>query len=459
MNMNKMITFAAVAASAALPMAANAATPITNTINGVEWRFMLDTPTGSEGTAMLGINPDTSGKTNRDKDDMHGCSKNGSVNAANIPWEFDYDGVHYTVTKVADGAFYSNTKLTGIVTIPPDVTELRDHAFHGCTGLTGLRGGDSVTVWGTSAFNGCTQMHGAYPDLSAATSFGEYVFTVTPLTGTLKLGNSLKTIVRLAFSQSNFTGPAIIPSSVTSMGYNQNAPSYHYGVFESNPNITAIWIKGSNAAGVTLPVYCACMAKVCPSLKVILMGKNTKGMDMQAAGKNAMLYNDDGVQVFVPANGQWNGLVIGGGSNNKLWYYGSDQEFDLAVDDNLKRATFTPTTVNALTNAIAWAPMFKEHFDLYTRINVTNTLDMTDVTITESMMENVTFDRLMFSAKTQAQLNDILDTFPATTPISIDPTGLTENMTIPNDYPNVFVKTVPGVKIKRTASGFMIIIK
>ena len=46
-----------------------------------------------------------------------------------------------------------------------------------------------------------------------------------------------------------------------------------------------------------------------------------------------------------------------------------------------------------------------------------------------------------------------------TTPISIDPTGLTENMVIPDGYPNVFVKTVPGVTIKRTASGFMIIVK
>lgn len=32
-------------------------------------------------------------------------------------------------------------------------------------------------------------------------------------------------------------------------------------------------------------------------------------------------------------------------------------------------------------------------------------------------------------------------------------------MTIPDDYPNVFVKTVPGVTVKRTASGFMIIIQ
>ena len=81
-NANKLIAFAAVAASAAIPLAANAATPITNTIDGVEWRFMLDTATGSEGTAMLGINTATDeGNTGRDSYDLHACSKDVSVNA------------------------------------------------------------------------------------------------------------------------------------------------------------------------------------------------------------------------------------------------------------------------------------------------------------------------------------------------------------------------------------------
>ena len=65
----------------------------------------------------------------------------------------------------------------------------------------------------------------------------------------------------------------------------------------------------------------------------------------------------------------------------------------------------------------------------------------------------------MFSAKTQTQLDAILAAVPSSVPVSIDPTGLTENMVIPNDYPNVFVKTVPGVTVKRTTKGFMIIVK
>ena len=456
-NMNKLITFAAVAASAAIPMSANAATPITNTINGVEWRFMLDTPTGSEGTAMLGINPDTSGKANRGNDDMHGCSKNVSVNAANIPWEFDYDGVHYTVTKVADGAFYDNRKLTGIVTIPPDVTEVRDYAFQVCIGLTGLRGGDSVTSWGTSAFNGCTSMTGAYPDLSATKgTMGETPFYNCPLTGTLKLGSLVTAFDRFAFRNCFFSGAAIIPANVTTIGTNEDR-----GVFETNPNLTAIWVKGKSAVAnqTYTTVYCGRLAADNTSLKIVLMGQNTKGAQF-STGNNAMLHGDSGVQVFVPANGYWDDLNGNqGDSSNKVWYYGPTNEFDLVVDDNMMRATFTPTTVNALTNAIAWAPSFKEYFDLDPRISVTNTIDLTDVTITEDMTSGVTFDRLVFSAKTQAQLTNILGAFPATTPISIDPTGLTENMVIPETYNNVFVKTVPGVTIKRTASGFMIMFK
>ena len=455
--MKKLMTIAAIAASAAIPMAAKAATPITNTIDGVEWRFMLDTPNGTSGTAMLGINPSTSGNTGRGDDALHGCPAATSVNAANIPWEFDYDGVHYTVTKVAQGAFYNNVNLTGILTIPPAVTQIRNHAFQTCTGLTGLRGGDSVTFWGTSAFAGCENMDGVYPDLAAASgTIGESAFYNCPLTGTLKLGNSVTAFARYAFRNCFFSGTAIIPANVTQIGTATN-----YGAFDTNPNLKASWIKGrpTAASQTYTTVYCGRFAAANTSLKMILMGQNTKGGQF-STGNNAMLAGCTGVQVFAPANGYWDGLNgKQGGTNNKVWYYGPTNEFNLVVDDNMMTATFTPTTVNALTNAIAWSASFKEYFDLDPRISVTNALDLTGVTITDATVSGVTFDRLMFSAKTQAQLNDILDTFPATTPISIDPTGLTENMVIPETYNNVHVKTVPGVTIKRTTKGFMLIVK
>ena len=450
--------FAAVAIAAVVVAANGATTPITTTINGVEWRFRLDEPNGAEGTAMIGLSTITDNAvTDRSNDSIRGCSPSVSVNAGDIPWEFDYDGVHYKVTRVGNSAFYKCTKMTGVLTIPPAVTTIYAFAFQGCTGLTRLRGADGVTVIRQYGFHGCDNMEGTYPDLTGATYIGEGSFFNAPLTGALKLGNSLTALPQLAFDSCNFSGPAIMPSSLGTIGIDYS----ERGVFKRNKKLAAIWVKGKTSVPedqTYTTVYAGTFAMNCPEMKIILMGRNTKGARRGDTGIKAMLSGDTGVQVFVPDNGFWNGLVLGG-TDNKLWYYGPTNEFDLVVDDVLMRATFTPTTVDALTNSIAWAQSFKEHFDLDVRISVTNTLDIADATITQEMASGVTFDRLMFSAKTQAELTAILEKFPATTPISIDPAGMTERMVIPELYTNVHVKAVPGTTIQQTARGLIILMR
>ena len=438
-----------IAASAAIPMAANAAgTEISLVTNGVTWRVTIDS---SNGTATLGKDGCT---TYKNAESYRACDAATVVTTDKIPWTFTHEGVDYTVTNVAAYAFYTAEGITGVLTIPDAVTTIGRNAFPSAIGLTGLKGFGGVTVLGSYAFAECGNIESEYPDLSRLTSIGESPFKLcSKMTGKLMLGESLSVIPQLAFANSQFSGTAVVPACVTTIGENANN-----GVFEQNPNLSAIWVKGKpDAASQTYTtVYCAKLAASCPSMKMILMGKNTKGARM-AQSSNYMLNGDSGVQVFVPTNGYWNGLVAGG-SNNKVWYYGPTGEFDLEINHEWMQATITPTTVNALTNALAWVPAFKTHFNLDAHISVTNAIDLTDVTITDDMVSGVTFDRLMFSAKTQTQLDAILGKFPATTPISIDPTGLTENMVIPDGYPNVFVKTVPGVTVKRTASGFMIIV-
>lgn len=436
-----------IAASAAIPMAANAAgTEISLVTNGVTWRVTIDS---SNGTATLGKDGCT---TYKNAGSHRACDAATVVTTDKIPWTFTHEGVDYTVTNVAAYAFFEARGITGVLTIPDAVTTIGRNAFPS-TGLTGLKGFGGVTVLGNYAFGECGNIESEYPDLSRLTSIGESPFkNCSKMTGKLRLGESLSVIPQLAFAYSQFSGTAVVPAGVTTIGQNDN-----FGVFYQNPNLSAIWVKGKpDAASQTYTtVYCAKLAASCPSMKMILMGKNTKGARM-AQSSNYMLNGGSGVQVFVPANGQWDGLKLGG-SNNK-WYYGPTEELDLEINHEWMQATITPTTVNALTNALAWAPQFKTYFNLDAHISVTNTIDLTDVTITDDMVSGVTFDRLMFSAKTQTQLDAILGKFPATTPISIDPTGLTENMVIPDGYPNVFVKTVPGVTIKRTARGLIIIV-
>ena len=451
--MKKLLTMIGAAAVAASAMVANAAgTEISLVTNGVTWRVVIDS---SSRTATLGKDGCTSAAN---AGSYRACAVATVATTDKIPWTFTHEGDDYTVTKVAPYAFWAVNGITGVLTIPDAVTTIGINAFGNNAspwmGFTGLKGLGGVTEIGDYAFQQCYNMVGEYPDLSLLTSVGESPFQYcSEMTGKLKLGESLSTIPKLAFANSYFSGTAVVPAGVTIIGQDANS-----GVFEQNRNLSAIWVKGKPDAASQdyTTVYCAKLAASCSSMKMILMGKNTKGGRITQTGSNAMLAGDSAVQVFVPANGYWDGLKIGG-TNNKVWYYGPASEFDLEIDTEWMQAVITPTTANALTNALAWVPAFKTHFNLDAHISVTNAIDLTDVTITDDMVSGVTFDRLMFSAKTQTQLDAILGKFPVTTPISIDPTGLTENMTIPNDYPNVFVKTVPGVTIKRTASGLIII--
>ena len=477
MNMSKLITFAAIVASAAFPMAANAATEnITFEANGYTWRARLEPEAdpnlasyGSEGevpgTAMLGINTSCEGITDRDNLAYKAIAEvNVTVDASLIPWEFDYNGTHYTVTKIALGAFRQNgtaAKLTGTLTIPDSVTEIRPHAFNNQKTLTGFSGGRNVKFWGNTTAGGlfpnCSSMVGVYPDMSQAVVFGDSVFSsCSKMTGTLAFSDMLQFVKYYAFQSTQISGSVVIPASVDTLGGIMGSNNTDYGVFYACPNLEAVWTKGRPTAESQeyTTVYCASFARNCTSMKMILMGRNTKGAMMNQTDPKAMLSGDTGVQVFVPANGYWDGLKLGGSNNNK-WYYGPDQEFDLEIDDETMTATVTPTTVNAFTNALTWVSGFRTHFNLSTYISIPPTIDLADVTITEDMVRGLP----IFSAKTQAQLDAILGAFPASAQIAIDPTGLTENMVIPDGYPNVFVKTVPGVTIRRTSIGFKIIVK
>ena len=401
-------------------------TAITTTIDGVEWRFRIDRDTQ---TAMLGHC--TIPNPNDTKEEYFACPSNININASSIPWIFDYEGTQYTVTRVGSRAFYNHRQLTGTLTIPDTVKELNGYSFYLCTGLTGLRGCNSVTNWQNSVLQGCSGMKDTLPDLSAVTVFGERPFDGVSLTGDLKLGASLTAIEGWAFRNCKFDD-AVIPANVTTVGRNASA----YGVFKDCGNMVAMWVKGkpTEASQKYTTVYCGTLAANCAKLKMVLMGRNTKGESKKSSGEYSMLYVDKGVQVLVPANGYWDGLVTGG-EDNKVWYYGPTNEFDLVIDEAKMSATFTPTTENALTNVIAWAPLLKEHFDLDTVISITNHID-SSFELSDAMLQNVTISAklwfLTFNVQSQAQLDNVLAAVSVDTPVLIDIEGAGRNqITVP----------------------------
>lgn len=74
-----------------------------------------------------------------------------------IPDVVTVDGTEYKVTKIADGAYKKNTKIT-TVTIGENVTVIGKNAFSGCTNLKTVKINANVEKIGNGAFNGCKKM-------------------------------------------------------------------------------------------------------------------------------------------------------------------------------------------------------------------------------------------------------------------------------------------------------------
>lgn len=81
----------------------------------------------------------------------------GKGTKASISGYVKYNGKSYKVTKIADKAFYKNTKIK-TVTIPSTVTEIGSKAFYGCRKLTKVTIPKNVKVIGSKAFYGCKKI-------------------------------------------------------------------------------------------------------------------------------------------------------------------------------------------------------------------------------------------------------------------------------------------------------------
>ena len=112
-----------------------------------------------------------------------------------IPSSVSNSGYSYSVTRIANSAFYNWSSMTS-VSIPSSVTEIGDYAFYNCDGLTSVTIPSSVTTIGTYVFYDCNG-----------------------LTSVTINGNSLTSINSYDFYSCDKLSSINIPSSVTAIGY------------------------------------------------------------------------------------------------------------------------------------------------------------------------------------------------------------------------------------------------
>lgn len=132
-----------------------------------------------------------------------------------IPAKVTYGTKEYTVTGIADKAFYSMTTLNSVV-IPQSVTSIGKMAFWGCQGLTSVTMSDSITSIGEGAFLYCY----ALSDLTfpaALEEIGSFAFGNCLSLEKAILPEGLRTVDENAFQYCLSIKEAVIPASLAEL--------------------------------------------------------------------------------------------------------------------------------------------------------------------------------------------------------------------------------------------------
>ena len=133
-----------------------------------------------------------------------------------IPFDFIYEGQVYSVTRIANSAFYDCRNLTS-VTIPNSVTSIGKCAFEYCSGLTSVTIPNSVTSIESSTFHGCSGLTSITIPTSV-TSIGAYAFDGCSKLTSVTIPNSVTSINESTFSGCSSLTSVTIPNSVMSIG-------------------------------------------------------------------------------------------------------------------------------------------------------------------------------------------------------------------------------------------------
>ena len=149
-----------------------------------------------------------------------------------------------SVTSIGSSAFSSCSSLTSI-TIPDSVTSIGDYAFSGCSSLTSITIPDSVTSIGSNAFSGCSSLTSiTIPE--SVTSIGDFAFSRCSSLTSITIPDSVTTIGSHAFYECSSLTSVTIP--VTSIG------SY---AFHNCDSLTSV-IIGKNVAKISIAAFTAC---------------------------------------------------------------------------------------------------------------------------------------------------------------------------------------------------------
>ena len=114
-------------------------------------------------------------------------------------------------------SLYLNGELVTDLIIPDGITEVKDYAFYGCSGLTSVTIQEGVTSIGSFAFSGCSGLTSVtIPE--GVTSIGSYAFSGCSGLTSVTIPQGVTSIGESAFYECSGLTSVTIPQGVTSIG-------------------------------------------------------------------------------------------------------------------------------------------------------------------------------------------------------------------------------------------------
>ncbi|WP_193215932.1 leucine-rich repeat domain-containing protein [Pseudoprevotella muciniphila] len=174
--------------------------------------------------------------TSIEKDAFEGCTGLTSVNITDlVSWcKIDFDCYSYLIDAFHSSYHYGSNPLTLAhhlylngkeikeLQIPNTITEIKEDAFNGCTGLISITIPNSVTTIGYRAFNGCNSISNVTINSNSILSETSYSRRVSGIFGSqvksYTIGDDVKSIGSYAFYDCSSMTSVSIPNSVTSIG-------------------------------------------------------------------------------------------------------------------------------------------------------------------------------------------------------------------------------------------------